>query len=52
MGKLGIIKEFFGFIVEHKDWWLLPVVIALLILGILIISSGTFSAAPFIYALF
>ena len=52
MGKLTIIKEFFVFILDHKNWWLLPVVVALLILGVLLISTGSFSIAPFIYALF
>lgn len=52
MSKLAIIKEFFVFIVDHRYWWLLPIVVALLILSIFVISTGSLAIAPFIYALF
>jgi hypothetical protein len=52
MGKLSIIKEFFGFLWEHKEWWLLPVAVAILLLAVFIVTSGSFSVAPFIYAIF
>lgn len=50
-GKGGIIRELWGFIKENKKWWLLPLVIALLVFGLLIFLSGT-GLAPFIYTLF
>jgi hypothetical protein len=34
-----------------RRWWVLPVVLALLLMGILI-ALGTSAAAPFIYTLF
>lgn len=50
-GKQGIVREFFGFLSANKKWWLLPVVICLLILGLLVFLSGT-GFAPFVYSLF
>jgi hypothetical protein len=47
----GIIKEFVDLLRHNKKWWLLPVIVALLVLGVLIVL-GTTAAAPFIYTLF
>jgi len=47
----GFFGELLGFMKENKKWWLLPLLLALLILGVLIFLSGT-GLAPFIYTLF
>ncbi len=47
----GLLVEFWGFLKVNKKWWLLPIVLVLLLLGGLIILSGT-AVAPFIYTLF
>lgn len=47
----GAVGELFAFLGESKKWWLLPIVIAMLLLGILLILGGT-GVAPFIYTLF
>lgn len=52
MGKLGILKEFWAFLKERKKWWLAPIIIVLLFLGILIFFSQGSAVAPFIYTLF
>ncbi len=52
MGKLRVLSEFWGFLKERKKWWLAPIVIVLLLLGILIIFAETSALAPFIYTLF
>ncbi len=44
-------REFLNFLKHNKKWWLLPVLLILLGLGLLIFLSGT-AAAPFIYPLF
>lgn len=49
--RSGIGSEVFGFLREHKKWWLTPIVIAVLVLGALVILGGT-AAGPFIYTLF
>lgn len=47
----GILLEFWEFIRENKKFWLIPLIIILLLLGLLIFLGGT-SAAPFIYTIF
>ena len=46
----GLLAEFFDFLIHNKKWWLTPIVVILLMVGILIMLSGT-AAAPFIYTL-
>ena len=47
----GVLGEFWYFLKQSKKWWLLPIVIVLVGLGLLIALSGS-AAAPFIYTLF
>jgi hypothetical protein len=47
----GLVSEFWGFLSANKKWWLAPMVVVLLGLGLLVILSGT-AVAPFIYTLF
>lgn len=47
----GVIAEFVYFLKTNKKYWMIPLLLALLCLGALIILGGT-SAAPFIYTLF
>ena len=52
MAKLEIIAEFIAFLKENKKWWLIPIVLALLALGALILFAQGSALAPFIYTLF
>jgi hypothetical protein len=47
----GLLAELLDFLLNNKKWWLTPIVLALLLVGVLIFLSGT-AAAPFIYTLF
>ena len=47
----GLLREFVEFLVESKAWWLTPIIIVLLLVGLLVVLSGT-AAAPFIYPIF
>jgi hypothetical protein len=47
----GILGELWAFITHNKKWWLTPILLMLLLLGVLIVLGGT-GAAPFIYTLF
>jgi hypothetical protein len=44
----GVLAEFWLFLKYNKKWWLLPLLLALLLLGLLVILSGS-GLAPFIY---
>ena len=47
----GIVREFVDFLLHNKKWWLAPIIVMLLLIGLLVILGGT-GAAPFIYTLF
>lgn len=47
--KLGTI---WGFLRTRKKWWLTPIVVTMVLLGMLIVLSESSAVAPFIYALF
>ncbi|MCD6327091.1 hypothetical protein J7M28_06015 [bacterium] len=52
MGKIAIAKELWQFLRIRKKFWLLPIVIVLLLLGMVIIFGESSALAPFIYTLF
>ncbi len=47
----SLVSEFWDFLKDNKKWWLAPIVISILGLGLLVLLGGT-AAAPFIYTLF
>ena len=47
----GFFKELVMFLRHNKKWYLIPIVISILLLGVLI-ALGSTGAAPFIYTLF
>lgn len=49
---MDAIKDLWFFLIERKKFWLAPVIIILLLLGILIVFAGNSAVAPFIYTLF
>lgn len=52
MKNRSLIREFWDFMKIRKKWWLLPLLIMLVLIGILIIFSQTSAISPFVYALF
>ena len=49
--RTGLLGEIVGLLVEHKKWWLAPIIISVLLLGALVLLGGT-ASGPFIYTLF
>ncbi len=49
--KLQTAGELFGFF-GKKRWWILPIVITVVLLGVLLIVGEATSLAPFIYTMF
>ncbi|MBW2233581.1 MAG: hypothetical protein JRH17_24640 [Deltaproteobacteria bacterium] len=43
--------EFVDFLKDNKKWWLAPIIISIVGLGLLVMMGGS-AAAPFIYTLF
>jgi hypothetical protein len=51
-GKLAIIGELWAFMKERKKWWLAPLLVMLLLLGMIVVFTQGSALAPFIYTLF
>jgi hypothetical protein len=49
---LELLKDLWGFMKERKKFWLAPIIIVLLLLGMLVVLSQGSAIAPFIYTLF
>ena len=50
MRYMSMAREMWGFLRVRKKFWLLPLILLLLLLGVVLTISGPF--APFIYTLF
>ena len=50
--KLRIAGELMAFLWVRKLWWLMPLVVLLLLLGLLIVLTANSTLAPFIYTIF
>jgi hypothetical protein len=48
--QIGLLAEFFYFLRHNKKWWLTPIILVLLLVGTLVVLSGT-AVAPFLYTL-
>ena len=49
---MTFLKEFWEFIKTRKKYWLLPIMVALLIISIFVVLTEGTAVAPFIYAIF
>lgn len=49
---MEFLKDLWLFVKERKKFWLVPVIIVLLLIGILIVFGGGSAIAPFIYTIF
>jgi hypothetical protein len=49
---MSFLKEFFSFLLVRKKFWLLPLMIALLVVSVLVVVTEGTAVAPFIYAIF
>ena len=49
--QTSMLGEAFAFLRETRKWFLAPIIVLLLIIGVIVVLGGTV-AAPFIYTLF
>jgi len=47
-----LLKDLWLFMKERKKFWLAPIIIILLLLGLLIVFGSASALAPFIYTIF
>jgi len=50
--RRGLVRESLDWLLANKKWWLLPIVVAVLGLGVLVLLGGGSALSPFIYALY
>ncbi len=48
----ALLQDLWLYLKERKQYWLAPVIVILLLLGILIVIGGSSVFAPFIYSSF
>jgi hypothetical protein len=49
---MAFLTEIYSFLLARKKFWLLPILIAMVMLGGLIVLTQGSAVAPFIYTLF
>jgi competence protein ComGC len=47
-----VISELWQFMKQNKKFWLAPIIIVLVLIGVLLAVAGSSALAPFIYTLF
>ena len=52
MARSSIVRELWAYMRARKKWWLLPLVLVLLLVGVVITLAQGSALAPFIYTLF
>lgn len=50
--SMDFLRDFWNYMKERKKWWLIPMFIIFVLLGLLIVLSSGSALAPFIYTLF
>jgi hypothetical protein len=49
---IDFLGDLWGFMKERKKFWLAPIILVMLLLGVLIVVAQGSAVAPFIYTLF
>ena len=49
---LDFLKDLWAFMRERKKFWMAPIIIVLVLLGVLIVLAEGSAIAPFIYTVF
>jgi hypothetical protein len=49
---IDLLKDLWAFMRERKKFWMAPVIIIMVLLGVLIVLAQGSAVAPFIYTLF
>jgi hypothetical protein len=47
----SFLTDLAQFLLQNKKWWLTPIAVVVVLLGVLLVLGGS-SIAPFIYSLF
>ncbi len=50
--RFELIKELGQFLWQQKLWWLIPLIVVLILIGVLLVFAQATPLAPFVYTLF
>ncbi len=50
--QMEFLTDLWMFLRERKKYWLTPIILTLLLLGLLLVMGGGTAVAPFVYTLF
>ena len=50
--RFGVVNELFSFLWKKKLWWMIPILIAVVVVALLVALAAHPAAAPFVYTLF
>ena len=52
MSRTRVVNEIWQYMRSNKKYWLAPIVIVLVTIGVLLVVVGSSALAPFVYTLF
>ena len=52
MSRMRVMNELWSLMTDNKKYWLAPIIIVLVAIGVLLVVAGSSALAPFIYTLF
>ena len=52
MARSSLLGELWAFMRVRKKWWLLPLIVVMLLVGLIIAFAQGSALAPFIYTIF
>ncbi|MBI2788375.1 MAG: hypothetical protein HYX59_06785 [Elusimicrobia bacterium] len=50
--RVGVVNGLFAFLWRNRLWWMIPIFLAVLVVGFIVALAAHPAAAPFIYTLF
>lgn len=51
-GVLNTLGSLFRFLWKRRLWWMIPMIVVLLLIGVLIILGSTYGLVPWMYPIF
>lgn len=50
--RLGVVGDLLRFLWRERLWWMIPILIALVLVALLVVLGSNPATAPFVYVLF
>lgn len=52
MSNMSLARDLWAYMRERKKWWLLPIILVMVLIGMLLVFAQGSVLAPFIYTIF